>query len=118
MITTTDILTRVLEHFPLPTEVFAPESNFWLTLYLSGDACSYAKAQAALEAKGWGNFDDTSEYSGFVYPKIEVPNDAVQASNTLAAALFICDKVGMEVNLIDADTAFNPSEPIFKTLYK
>ena len=102
----------------MPDDLFPPEERLWLTLYLSGHEQGYGTARINLEAEGWKNFDQSENYAGFAYPKKDVVNDETQIRTVLIAALQICDQADIDILLIDADTASDPSASTFYTLYQ
>lgn len=113
-----DILKLTLTRFHLSSEVFPLNGTFWLTLYLSGKPACYEWAKPALEAKGWKNLCSNDDFAGFSYPKKEVRNDVEQVREALQSVIEICDNMGMRIDLIDADTDFDPQKTTFKVLYK
>lgn len=113
-----DVIAKVLKNFPLPEEKFATKDKFWLTLYLEGHGEAYSETRIQLQALGWVNLDELGDFSGFAYPKRKVCNEPSQVGNALSGALSVCQKTKMDIGLIDADTAFEPSISYFYNLYK
>lgn len=118
MTSTQDILAITLAQFPLPSEVFPPGGTFWLTLYLVGDPARYVMARQALEENGWKNLCNHDDFAGFCYPKRRVLNDVGEVRDMLQSVIATCHYMGMEISLIDADTAFDPKSSTLRTLYK
>ena len=112
------LLALALARFPLPSEIFPPDRAFWLTLYLFGEPAHYEKARPALQGDGWENLCSNDDFAGFSYPKKKVRNDVGQVRDVLRSVTTICQERGMGISLIDADTAFDPRESTFTTLYK
>jgi hypothetical protein len=113
-----EIIEQVQRRFPLPKDKFSPERKLWLTLYLEGDEDAYKDARSPLHDQGWLNLDIEADFLGFAYPKKEVWNVTSQLCNVLSDALAACQKTGMGIGLIDADTSFDPSVSRFYNLYK
>ena len=111
-------LRKVLSLLPLETERLAPNRNMWLTLYLEGDVQAQEKAQSLLKNFGWVNFDEEGEFTGFAYPKREVLNDPAQVLRILKDAPSACQKSGVGVGIIDADTDFDPAISSHINLYR
>lgn len=116
--TDVDVLDEVLRHFPLPPDAVADDGQLWLTLYLCGGHESFAKARTALAAAGWANLEPATDHAGFSYPKKKIANCARQVRAELTVVLTICRVTGMSVEVIDADTAFDPADSAFRTLFQ
>jgi hypothetical protein len=110
-------LDLTLARFPLPSEVFDKAEKFWLTLYVAGDPTNYEAAKESLAADGWENLCSAADFGGFSYPKKQVLADVAQVAEALRSALAICNKTGMIISVIAADTAFDPKQSTFVTLY-
>jgi len=113
-----EVINCVLQRFPLPAELFPPTGHFWLTLYLEGSPVNYAKARPKLQACGWTNLCEGGAFAGLTYPKKDVTNSCQKVRYAVTEALFIYEGMGMAIGLIDADTAFDPSDSNFRNLYK
>jgi hypothetical protein len=113
-----DVLAKVLGNFPLPEENFASKDKIWLTLYLEGHGAAYTETRFQLRTFGWINLDEECDFSGFAYPKKEVCNEPSQVRIALSDALSVCQKTGIGIGLIDADTALDPRISYFHNLYK
>jgi hypothetical protein len=113
-----DIIAKVLGCFPLAKDMLRPDRKLWLTLYLNGNPDTYAEVKPQLHALGWVNLCDEHDFAGFVYPKKEVFNAPASIRDALLNAITVCQKLGMQIGSIDADTEVEPKTSNFQNLYQ
>jgi len=91
-------------------------ARLWLTFYLSGAAENLQQLSATLDARGWANVQGGE--GGFLYPKIQVEKSVPAIVEVAKATQDLCTPLGVNIDLIDADTSPDVQQSQFEILYR
>ena len=103
----------------LPKVYARPEFDgapLWLTFYLCGAPENLQRLSATLDARGWTNVQGGE--GGSLYPKIQVEKSVAAIVDAAKATQDLCTPLGVEIELIDADTSPDVQQSQFEILYR